>query len=49
MHYIIFDTLQGSASVYQKKGESEEPVEVGKLGPSDYFGMKTFVIHIRVA
>ena len=29
---------QGTASVLQRRAENEEPVEVGKLGPSDYFG-----------
>jgi len=31
--------LKGSASVYQRRTDTEEPVCVGKLGPSDYFGM----------
>ncbi len=35
---LPFLPLQGSASVHQKKGDSDEAVEVGKLGPSDYFG-----------
>lgn len=29
---------QGSAAVLQRRSESEEFVEVGRLGPSDYFG-----------
>lgn len=29
---------QGSASVLQRRSLSEEYVEVGRLGPSDYFG-----------
>ena len=33
--YII---TEGSASVLQRKSESDDPIEVGKLGPSDYFG-----------
>lgn len=33
--YIIVD---GSATVTQYRNEGEEPVEVGRLGPSDYFG-----------
>ena len=31
--------LKGSASVYQRRTDTEEPLCVGKLGPSDYFGM----------
>ncbi|KAK2190260.1 hypothetical protein NP493_85g06017 [Ridgeia piscesae] len=34
----FFIITEGSASVFQRKAENEEPVEVGKLGPSDYFG-----------
>ena len=34
----VYVTFQGSASVHQKKADNEEAVEVGKLGPSDYFG-----------
>ena len=30
--------LQGTASVLQRRSPSEEYVEVGRLGPSDYFG-----------
>ena len=30
--------LQGQASVLQRKSENEEPIEVGRLGVSDYFG-----------
>lgn len=30
--------LQGSAAVLQRRSENEEFVEVGRLGPSDYFG-----------
>ncbi|XP_066155092.1 cAMP-dependent protein kinase type I regulatory subunit isoform X2 [Euwallacea fornicatus] len=33
--YII---VEGSAVVKQKRAEGEEPREVGRLGPSDYFG-----------
>ena len=29
---------QGSASVYQRRSDTEETVCVGKLGPSEYFG-----------
>lgn len=29
---------QGTASVLQRRSPSEEYVEVGRLGPSDYFG-----------
>lgn len=34
----FFIILEGSASVLQVRVENEEPVEVGILGPSDYFG-----------
>ncbi|KAL1518143.1 hypothetical protein ABEB36_001813 [Hypothenemus hampei] len=33
--YII---VEGTAQVKQKRAEGEEPREVGRLGPSDYFG-----------
>ncbi|XP_055526727.1 cAMP-dependent protein kinase type I regulatory subunit isoform X1 [Wyeomyia smithii] len=33
--YII---VEGCATVRQKRDEKEEPAEVGRLGPSDYFG-----------
>ncbi|XP_060534714.1 cAMP-dependent protein kinase type I regulatory subunit isoform X1 [Cylas formicarius] len=33
--YII---VEGTATVKQNRGEGEEPIEVGRLGPSDYFG-----------
>lgn len=33
--YII---VEGCATVRQKRDENEEPAEVGRLGPSDYFG-----------
>ncbi len=33
--YII---VEGTAVVTQYRNEGEEPVEVGRLGPSDYFG-----------
>nr|VZH93466.1 unnamed protein product [Spirometra erinaceieuropaei] len=33
--YII---IEGTAAVLQKPAENVEPVEVGRLGPSDYFG-----------
>lgn len=29
---------QGTASVLQRRSPNEEYVEVGRLGPSDYFG-----------
>ncbi len=29
---------QGTAAVLQRRSEEEEFVEVGRLGPSDYFG-----------
>ncbi|XP_059155161.1 cAMP-dependent protein kinase regulatory subunit isoform X2 [Physella acuta] len=34
----FFIILEGSAAVLQRRSENEEPVEVGRLGPSDYFG-----------
>jgi cAMP-dependent protein kinase regulator len=34
----FFIITEGSASVLQRRSDNEEPVEVGKLGPSDYFG-----------
>uniref|UniRef100_A0A1I8JK81 cAMP-dependent protein kinase type I regulatory subunit n=1 Tax=Macrostomum lignano TaxID=282301 RepID=A0A1I8JK81_9PLAT len=34
----FFIILEGVAAVLQKPSENEEAVEVGKLGPSDYFG-----------
>jgi cAMP-dependent protein kinase regulator len=34
--YII---VEGTALVLQYRAEGDEPVEVGRLGPSDYFGM----------
>jgi len=34
----FFIIVEGTASVYQRRSESEEPVKVAKLGPSDYFG-----------
>ncbi|GFO23655.1 CAMP-dependent protein kinase type i-alpha regulatory subunit [Plakobranchus ocellatus] len=30
--------VSGSAAVLQRRSENEEQVEVGRLGPSDYFG-----------
>lgn len=33
--YII---VEGTAVVLQQRSENEEPAEVGRLGPSDYFG-----------
>uniref|UniRef100_A0A2K5MFE1 cAMP-dependent protein kinase type I-alpha regulatory subunit n=1 Tax=Cercocebus atys TaxID=9531 RepID=A0A2K5MFE1_CERAT len=34
----FFIILEGSAAVLQRHSENEEFVEVGRLGPSDYFG-----------
>lgn len=31
-------SAQGTASVLQRRSDNEEYVEVGRLGPSDYFG-----------
>lgn len=38
--YII---VEGTAVVLQQRTEAEEPAEVGRLGPSDYFGTYTFL------
>ena len=37
--YLTLCITQGQAVVLQRKADNEEPVEVGRLGPSDYFGM----------
>lgn len=34
----FFIITEGQAVVWQRKADTEEQVEVGKLGPSDYFG-----------
>ncbi|RMZ99815.1 cAMP-dependent kinase type I-beta regulatory subunit isoform X1 [Brachionus plicatilis] len=34
----FFIIIEGNAAVYQQKNDNEESVEVGRLGPSDYFG-----------
>lgn len=34
----FFIIIEGNATVFQQRNDNEEPVEVGKLGPSDYFG-----------
>ncbi|XP_052262461.1 cAMP-dependent protein kinase regulatory subunit-like isoform X1 [Dreissena polymorpha] len=34
----FFIILEGSAAVLQRRTENEDPVEVGRLGSSDYFG-----------
>lgn len=34
----FFIIIEGNAAVFQKRNDNEEPVEVGKLAPSDYFG-----------
>ena len=34
----FFIIVEGQASVLQRKSENEEPIEVGRLGVSDYFG-----------
>ncbi|MGH0149920.1 UNVERIFIED_CONTAM: hypothetical protein FKN15_016016 [Acipenser sinensis] len=34
----IQNQLEGTASVLQRRSDNEEYVEVGRLGPSDYFG-----------
>ena len=50
MFTIVF--LQGQASVLQRRSENEDFIEVGKLGPSDYFGksdwlINSFIMHLR--
>ena len=35
----VWMCVKGSASVFQRRTDTDEPVCVGKLGPSDYFGM----------
>lgn len=42
--YII---VEGTAVVLQQRSEGEEPAEVGRLGPSDYFGIFYFQIIIN--
>jgi cAMP-dependent protein kinase regulator len=39
--YII---VEGTALVLQYRAEGEEPMEVGRLGPSDYFGKSSYVV-----
>ena len=34
----FFIIVEGAAVVTQYRAEGEDPVEVGSLGPSDYFG-----------
>ncbi|CAF0813907.1 unnamed protein product [Didymodactylos carnosus] len=34
----FFIIVEGQAVVYQKRSDDEQPVEVSKLGPSDFFG-----------
>lgn len=34
----FFIIIEGNAAVYQQRSDNEDPVEVGRLGPSDYFG-----------
>ena len=34
----FFIIIEGNAAVFQKRNDNEEPVEVGRLGLSDYFG-----------
>lgn len=36
--FSLLFCLQGIASVLQRRSDNEEYVEVGRLGPSDYFG-----------
>lgn len=39
--FLLLSHLQGIASVLQRRSDNEEYVEVGRLGPSDYFGEST--------
>lgn len=34
----FFIIVEGTAVVTQTRTEGEDPIEVGRLGPSDYFG-----------
>lgn len=34
----FFIIIEGNATVYQQRNETDEEMEVGRLGPSDYFG-----------
>ncbi|CAE1297534.1 PRKAR [Acanthosepion pharaonis] len=34
----FFIITEGTAAVLQRRADNEEPIEVGRLGPSDYFG-----------
>jgi cAMP-dependent protein kinase regulator len=43
--YII---VEGTALVLQCRGEGEEPSEVGRLGPSDYFGIYHFYFYNHI-
>uniref|UniRef100_A0A672PQK3 cAMP-dependent protein kinase type I-beta regulatory subunit n=1 Tax=Sinocyclocheilus grahami TaxID=75366 RepID=A0A672PQK3_SINGR len=38
LHITFSFSSQGTASVLQRRSDNEEYVEVGRLGPSDYFG-----------
>lgn len=40
--YLSFYS-QGTAAVLQRRADNEEPIEVGRLGPSDYFGKLIFL------
>jgi len=40
--YII---VEGTALVLQQRVEGETLIEVGRLAPSDYFGMHIFLLH----
>lgn len=43
--YII---VEGTALVLQYRAEGEEPMEVGRLGPSDYFGKSSCIMKFVV-
>lgn len=43
--YII---VEGTALVLQYRAEGDKPVEVGRLEPSDYFGVLEFFLFILI-
>ena len=43
-----FFCSKGQAAVYQRRGPNEDPIEVSKLGASDYFGKLLTIIIIII-
>ncbi|XP_065066069.1 cAMP-dependent protein kinase type I-alpha regulatory subunit-like [Rhopilema esculentum] len=41
----FFIIVEGQAAVYQRRGPNEDPIEVSKLGASDYFGEIALVLN----